>query len=119
MQVTARTPAVEECPPDIVTMRASTHRALVEGPSSGELDALTLALRGHIQLLIPEVQKVARLQPRDSVPRLVALLCCDEALRKLRIGDGANLPVRVAVAQKLARCVNALCNHYVRLGGAS
>ncbi|MGW7529670.1 DUF6415 family natural product biosynthesis protein [Streptomyces sp. NPDC054783] len=104
---------------DIETMRETA--ALLLGPDDGldalppaaaELDALTAMLRGHLALLIPEVEAKAGRLPRDSVRRYCALACVEEANRKLRVGDGCTPAVRGAVARKLARSLNALCRHY-------
>ncbi|MFJ9864524.1 DUF6415 family natural product biosynthesis protein [Streptomyces sp. NPDC101165] len=103
-------------PLDIATMRATARRALTEAPFADELGMLTLTLRGHMQLLIPEVEMVAGREPKDSTARYCALACVGEARRKLRLGNGRTPPTRIAVAQKLARCVNALCSHYENLG---
>ncbi|MGV4989178.1 DUF6415 family natural product biosynthesis protein [Streptomyces sp. NRAIS4] len=84
-------------------------------PDPCELDTLTAMLRGHMELLIPEVEAKAGRLPRDSAPRYCALACVGEARRKLRLGDGCTPPVRVAVSRKLARCVKALCDHYENL----
>lgn len=108
-------------PLDIETMRASVRRALGSAPSEIEarqMDVLALALRGHMEVLIPEVEALAGRQPKDSIPRHCALACVGEARRKLRIGNGLTMPVRGAVVQKPARSVNALADHYENLGGA-
>ncbi|MFD8391107.1 DUF6415 family natural product biosynthesis protein [Streptomyces sp. NPDC059680] len=106
-------------PASIEAMRETA--ALLLGPDDGpdapppvaaELDALAAMLRGHLALLIPEVEVKAGRLPRDSVRRYCALACVEEANRKLRVGDGCTPAVRVAVARKLARCLNALCRHY-------
>lgn len=104
-------------PPDITTMRATTTRALTGQPEPGELLTLIEMLRGHIRVLIPEVATLAGRHPKDDIQRSVALACIGEAYRKLRIGDGGTPLVQASVAQKLGRCVNALCDHYVTLGG--
>lgn len=109
--------ASEHAPPDVTTMRASAGRALAETLGADELDTLALTLRGHMQVLIPEVEASAGRQSKDSIPRYCALVCVGEARRKLRLGNGETLPARVAVAQKLARCVIALCDHYENLSG--
>ncbi|MGW2643474.1 DUF6415 family natural product biosynthesis protein [Streptomyces sp. NPDC001393] len=104
---------------DIATMRETA--ALLLGPDDGpdtlppvptELDTLTTMLRGHLAQLIPEVEAKARRLPKNSVRRYCAVACVDEANRKLRVGDGCTPAVRVAVARKLARSLNALCRHY-------
>ncbi len=105
-------------PVDIGTMRATARCALTETLSEDDLDTLTLTLRGHMQLLVPEVEAIAEREPKDSAPRYCARACVAEARRKLRIGDGCTPAVRVAVAQRLARSVNALCDHYENLRAA-
>lgn len=111
---------------DIATMRETA--ALLLGPDDGpealppapkELDTLTATLRGHLELLIPEVAGKAGRLPKNSVSRYCALACLGEANRKLRVGDGCTPPVRVAVARRLARSVKALCDHYEKLDGAA
>ncbi|GGZ73927.1 DUF6415 family natural product biosynthesis protein [Streptomyces echinoruber] len=104
-------------PLDIDTMRATARRVFATGLSADDLDTLVLALRGHMQLLIPEVQQAAERTPTDNAQRHCALACVGDARGKLRLGNGRTPEVRVAVAQKLARCVNALCDHYKTLGG--
>ncbi|MFF4044575.1 DUF6415 family natural product biosynthesis protein [Streptomyces sp. NPDC001816] len=107
-------------PPDIEAMRANVRRGLVDAPSeieTSQMDALVLALRSHMELLIPEVEAMAGRQPKDSILRHCALACVGEARRKLRLGNGLTMPVRGAVVQKLARSVNALTDHYENLGG--
>jgi hypothetical protein len=111
-------PRADTMPPDIELMRGTVHRALAEHPQPDELDTLGATLRGHIALLIPEVEQLAGKQSRDSALRFCALACLGEARAKLRMGDGApHLDVRVTVVQKLARVAKALCEHYENLGG--
>lgn len=110
--------AGEPAPPDIPAMRASARILLAEDaelPVLDELDKLALALRGHIQLLIPEVADAAAREPKDSIPRYCALACIGEARNKLRLGSDGTLPIRVSAARKLARVVNALCDHHENL----
>ncbi|MDX2542413.1 DUF6415 family natural product biosynthesis protein [Streptomyces sp. WI04-05B] len=105
--------------PDIETMRDSARTLLAEGvapPSPDKLDTLTVVLRGHIHLLIPEVADAAAREPKDSIPKYCALACIGEAHTKLRLDGGGALPVLV-LARKLARVVNALCDHYENLNG--
>lgn len=105
-------------PPDIETMRESARILLAEDaglPVLDQLDALALALRGHIQLLIPEVAQAAGREPKDSVARYCALACLGEARNKLRLDDDGPLAVRLSSARKLARVVNALCDHWETL----
>ncbi|MGW0764650.1 DUF6415 family natural product biosynthesis protein [Streptomyces sp. NPDC002676] len=111
---------VVEPPPDIATMRATARRLLAEdakpiGP--GELETLQLTLRGHLQLLIPVIEAMTLTLPKGDVPQACALAGVGEARMRLRLGVGDNGPVRMSVAMKLARSVNALCDHYENLGG--
>lgn len=104
----------------VATMRDSARRLLAEDaepPSLDELDTLTRTLRGHIRLMIPEVASAAWHEPKDSAPRYCALACIGEARNKLRLGDDGTPAIRVSVVRKLARVLNALCDHYENLGG--
>ncbi|MFJ1653533.1 DUF6415 family natural product biosynthesis protein [Streptomyces sp. NPDC088337] len=101
-------------------MRASVRRLLseeVEPPAADELPRLALLLRGHISALIPAVEAATRGLPENDVPKVCAMACVGEARMRLRIGDGDNDAVRLAVAVRLARSVNALADHYENLGG--
>lgn len=107
----------DPAPPDIGTMRESARILLAEdaGPVLDQLDTLALTLRSHIQLLIPEVAKAAAREPKDSIPRYCALACLGEARNKLRLGSDGTLPIRLSSARKLARVLNALCDHHENL----
>ncbi|WP_405906328.1 DUF6415 family natural product biosynthesis protein [Streptomyces sp. NBC_00828] len=119
-QRTAHPPA--DCLPlDVATMRISARRLLAddaEPPSPEELEIITLRLRGHIMLAIPEVEIAAGRLPEDDIPRACALACVGEARMRLNLEPGRTLPAGIAHAQRLARSVNALCDHVVNLGGA-
>lgn len=121
MHQDTRSASGSECdPPDIETIRAGARLFLAEGaelPALDELAALIVELREHIHRLIPEVAAVAAGEPKDSVPRYCALACIGEARNKLRLGDGGPLAIQVSVARKLARVVNALCDHHENLNG--
>jgi hypothetical protein len=101
-------------------MRACARRLLADDaelPTVAELETLTLQLRGHVMLAVPEVETAAGTLPRDDVPRACALACVGEARMRLNLESGHGLPAQVAHAQRLARSVNALCDHYENLGG--
>ncbi|GAB2863647.1 hypothetical protein GCM10027074_33630 [Streptomyces deserti] len=109
--------AMDPRPVDLSTMRATVRRLL--GPDDGpdvlpstaaELDTLTATLRGHIELLAPEIEQLAKKLPEESVPRYCALACAGEARGKLRAAPG--LSGGVVYARKLAHVLNALCDHY-------
>lgn len=120
---TAETPATAgqgERPLDVEVMRASARRLLAEDaelPSFDEVETLTLRLRGHMMLLIPEVEEAAARQPKDDIPRYCALACIGEARMKLNLAPGHGLPAGIAHAKRLSRSLNALCDHYENLGG--
>lgn len=109
-----------DLPPDIETMRTSARILLVEGadvPAPDELVTLTLTLRGHMELLAPEVEAIAGREPKDSIPRYCALACVGEARGKLRAGQGPGADGGVTYTRKLARSLNALCDHWENLNG--
>jgi hypothetical protein len=100
-------------------MRESARRLLAEDaelPSFDEVETLTLRLRGHMMLLIPEVEQAAARQPKDDIPRYCALACIGEARMKLNLAPGHGLPAGIAHAKRLSRSLNALCDHYENLG---
>ncbi|RZB18261.1 hypothetical protein StrepF001_14170 [Streptomyces sp. F001] len=108
-------------PVDIATMRGSARRLLAddaEPPMPDELETLTLQLRGHIMLAVPEVETAAAGLPEDDIPRACALACVGEARMRLNLEPGRTLPAGIAHAQRLARSVNALCDHYENLRGS-
>ncbi|MFJ3811578.1 DUF6415 family natural product biosynthesis protein [Streptomyces sp. NPDC090073] len=109
-------------PPDIATMRAAARRLLDQDAQESapvELETLSLQLRGHIQLLIPEVRDKASALPKSDIPRACALACIGEAEMRLRLGPGDNGAVHRTVVTKLARSVNALCDHFENLDNES
>jgi hypothetical protein len=115
----------DQHPMDVHTMREATAQLI--GPDDGpealpptgeELATLTLQIRGHLQLMIPEVEKLARRKHRDSIPRFCALACVGEARRKLTAPQAVGSSGEIAYARRLARSLNAMCTHYVELGGA-
>jgi hypothetical protein len=114
--------AAEHRPLDIETMRASAHRLLTddaERPSLEDIETLTITLRGHLELLAPEVESAALKLPTDSVPRYCALACVGDAHGKLRAAAGPGVSGAVAYALRLARTLSALCDHYESLGSGT
>lgn len=102
-------------PLDLEAMRACAARVLAtdtEAPHSEELETLTLQLRGHIMVAVPVVEMAARALPEFGVPRACALFCVGEARLRLSAEPGRHLSARIAQAQRLARSVRALCDHY-------
>ncbi|MFG2131820.1 DUF6415 family natural product biosynthesis protein [Streptomyces sp. NPDC048751] len=78
-------------------------------------ETLTLQLRGHLMLTIPEVEQLAGQLAEDTTPRVTALADVDEARTRLDLEPGSNLPAGIPHAQRLARSVLALCTHYENL----
>ncbi|MCX4763248.1 DUF6415 family natural product biosynthesis protein [Streptomyces sp. NBC_01275] len=89
-----------------------------ELPSIPELVVMTLRLRGMIMLAIPEIEVAAARWPNDDIPATCARACIGEAQMRLRMEPGVKLPQQIAHAQRLARSVRALADHYVNLGSA-
>ncbi|MFC8667065.1 DUF6415 family natural product biosynthesis protein [Streptomyces sp. NPDC057199] len=117
-QGTARNPAsAEQDPADIETMRTTARRALDPDEPADEAPLLLAQLRGQIELMIPEVDGAAARQSEDDIPRYCALACVGEARMKLSLAAGSGLSGDAAYARRLARVLNALCDHYENLGG--
>ena len=117
MNATCR-PENDALPLDLETMRSTALRFLAEAEqpfAPGELEIRTLLLRGHAMLLISEVTSAAENLPRDDVPRACALACIGEANMRLKLQAHPGLDTRMAHAQRLARSVRALCDHYESL----
>ncbi|MEV0170404.1 DUF6415 family natural product biosynthesis protein [Streptomyces sp. NPDC050803] len=107
-------------PVDVATMRASVAQVLppdVTPSDAATLDTLTGLLRGHMELIIPEVEQAAVRAPADGVPRYCALASLGEARRKLGAVRGTGAYDAVVYARKLARSLLALCDHYETLTG--
>lgn len=108
-------------PIDIGRMRKTARRLL--GPDDGpdylppamtELDPLTDALREHLQALMPQVEQLATAK-KKTIAQYCALGCVGEARRKLSIQPDPDLRSRTFHLRKLARVLDALCNHYEQL----
>ncbi|MFI6357022.1 DUF6415 family natural product biosynthesis protein [Streptomyces sp. NPDC050743] len=122
-QRTVRPPTTEEHEPyplDVETMRDAARRLLAGDAApltADELNTLTVQLRSHVALAVPEVEALALALPEDDVPRACAFACTGEARYLFtRLADeSASGPL--TLAKHLARVVNALCDHYENLGG--
>jgi hypothetical protein len=113
----------DRIPPDIATMRAVVDELLdpdaapgVLPPAPADLETLTRQLRGHIALLLPEVEQAAKRLPRGSIPRYCLLACAGEARGRLRETPSPRFNGPVGYARRLARSLGALCDHYEQLG---
>ncbi|MGW9025948.1 DUF6415 family natural product biosynthesis protein [Streptomyces sp. NPDC055722] len=118
--------AVDQAPPDLATMREAVDRLLDPDavpvalpPAPDELEALTLQLRGHLELLMPEVEQLAQCLSKNSVPRYCALACLGEARQRLAAQPSPAPGGDLAYARRLARALNALVDHFEKLGQAA
>ena len=101
-------------PVDTVTMHATTALVLDENaelPTADELNNLTLLYRGHLMLLIPEVEKAGLGLPEGETVGRGVRAGVAEARSRLDLEAGPTLPARVAHAQRLARSVICLLGH--------
>jgi hypothetical protein len=89
----------------------------VRPPAAEELDTLTLQLRGHLDLLMPEVERKALRLSKESIPRYCVLACLGEARGKLGEQPGPGSYGALVHARRLARVLNALCDHHETLTG--
>lgn len=117
---------LSEPPPDIETMRDVIDRLLDPDAvpealplAPGELETLTTQLRGHLELLLPEVEETAKRLPRSSIPRYCALACVGEARERLRAEPTPRFGGVPGHARRLARTLNAVCDHWEALSGAA
>lgn len=109
---------VERLPLDTATLRARAHRILsddAEPPGPEELETYLMEVRGQLMLAIPEVETAAWALPEGSLVRAAALAGVKEARRSLDAEPGATLPAGIAHAQRLARPLLVLCDHYESL----
>lgn len=108
-------PAVPgESPLDITTMTAAVSTILScdgEPPTGDALASLTRQLRGHLNLLIPELEQRFVVEGPREVASVKAGI--GEARCRLSAGPGSLGPVRHATL--LARSVEALRRHFQRL----
>lgn len=124
---TAPLPATTEqhrLPPDVETMREVIDRLLDPDavpetlpPAPGELETLTVQIRGHLALLLPEVEETAKKLPRQSIPRFCALACVGEARQRLRAEPTPRFGGIPGHARRLARTLNAVVDHWEALAG--
>jgi hypothetical protein len=80
-------------------------------PTDAELEPLILQLRGHLQLLMPELERLARHLPRRDAWRYDVLACIGDARLRLT----RHTETDVTYARCLARALNALLIHHGNL----
>ncbi|WP_426568067.1 DUF6415 family natural product biosynthesis protein [Streptomyces canus] len=107
---------------DLAAMRESVNLLLgpdgapvAQPPSGEELETLTETLRGHLALLIPEVEQVLRRLAKDSIARHCTLACLGDARLRLRAEPTPRYGGAIGYARRLARALNALCEHHEQL----
>ncbi|GHB80267.1 hypothetical protein GCM10010377_82670 [Streptomyces viridiviolaceus] len=109
-------------PVDLAVMRETT-AALVNPdataaplPEHTDIGVLTATVRGHLELLIRELELTAARLPKDSVNRYCVLACIGEARGKLSAQASPRYGGELGYARRLARVLNALCDHHEKLG---
>lgn len=108
-------------PVDLTVMRETAR--LLRGadtrpPTAGELATLIAALRGHLAVLVPEVEEAAMTAEARGGVCSAALGCVWEARSRLVAEPSARTGGAVGHARRLARVLEALCGHYETLGGS-
>lgn len=101
-----------------VTILLDPH-AVPDGlPSSdSEIETLTRTVRGQLELLIPEIETAARKLDKESIPRYCALACVGDARGRLQAEPSRRYGGAAGHARRLARALNALCDHYEQMSG--
>ncbi|MFE3326799.1 DUF6415 family natural product biosynthesis protein [Streptomyces sp. NPDC059176] len=110
-------PALAADPLDFVTMRVTARRVLEMSEPRPQLDELTVAMRGMVHLLVPELSTLVASQPPGDGPARVAQIGMEEAWRRLTTPPGFGPDAAYRQAQKLARSVLSLCDHVENLAG--
>ncbi|MGW1978602.1 DUF6415 family natural product biosynthesis protein [Streptomyces sp. NPDC001889] len=109
-------PAAEE--PDIGAMRMMYRRLLsgTDVPSlPAQLQSLTETLHTYVTELMPRVEVLIRSRPVNDQPALVAQAGLAEATRRVHTPPGFGAAAVYRHAERLARSVGALCDHYENL----
>ncbi|NEB05351.1 DUF6415 family natural product biosynthesis protein [Streptomyces sp. SID13726] len=109
-------------PPDIATMRGTVDRLLDPDsvpdalpPAGAELETLTAAVIGHLEILIPQAEAVADRPTVGLMARHGLIACISDARGRLASQPSARYGGPAGHARRLARALNALCNHYEEL----
>jgi hypothetical protein len=88
-------------------------------PATQDLSVLTDMMRGHLALLVPEVEAAARALGKGSIPRYTALGCVWEARSRMEAEPSTRTGGSAAHARRMARVLVDLCNQYETLGSGS
>ncbi|MFJ6841315.1 DUF6415 family natural product biosynthesis protein [Streptomyces griseoluteus] len=101
--------------PDIATMRQTIAELLPEktatAPQGSDLEVLLLLLRGHVQLLIPDVEQLAD-RASESMTPFFAQIEAVVARRRLAAQPSAHPESQLWLARRLARSLASLCDSY-------
>lgn len=93
--------------------------ALAFAPAPADLDMMMARMRGHLEVLAPEIEQAAQRLDEGSIPRYTALGCVWEARSRLEAKPSPRTGGAVGHARRLARVLNALCDQYEALGGSA
>lgn len=108
-------PSADTDQPDIATMRQSIAQLLPEEsatePDSDDLEVLLLLLRGHIQLMILDVERLAD-RASESMTAFFARIEVGVARHKLAARPSAHPESPLWLARRLARSLASLCDSY-------
>lgn len=98
-------------------MRETARRvqALDGPPSNTDLAVLVDTLRGHVQLLVPDIRALIRAAPAGDYAAAVALVGVDEAWRRLNTPPGFGQDAAYRHARKVSLSVMSLCDHWENL----
>lgn len=94
---------------------ARTVQALDGPPPAADLTVLLDTLRGHVQLLVPDIRALIRAAPVGDYAAAVALVGVDEAWRRLNTPPGFGTDAAYRHACKVALSVLSLCDHWENL----
>ncbi len=115
-------PATLRCdtqpPLDIETMRATARALLTQDatlPRHDDLQTALLLLRGHLALIVPETEALARSLPDEHTARSPALATVAHTRVHLDTSPGHGLVSATEHAKSLARDLRDLCDHYETL----
>lgn len=105
-------------PLDIAMMRESSARILdpeAALPRHEDLQHREQLLRGHLGVIVPEVEALARLLPDGHTAQASALVAVGHARTRLAADPGAGLVSATGHAKSLARALRTLCDQYEAL----
>ena len=117
----AVTAELAEPPVDVATMRATARRLLAEDAApvpADEVPVLISTLRGHLELIVPEVEVCAAQLPENpavTIPAACALVATADVRRLLDVVPRTGYGSAIVHARRLARRVNAMVDHYENL----